>query len=207
MINFPKTTSMASAKLTLSLALTASLFLGCIAPAQASIPTIKVYSTGEAIEKPMIMSRFIEMSSARSVPDVSFTDTNGDEISLKQFHGKVVMVNLWATWCPPCVKEIPQMEQIRQTNLNNNLVVIPISIDEEPELVKPFLAKHGLAEYQTWLDPKKQIDQVMPADIVPATYFFDGSGNLIGFLRGYLDWGDKDVQPYLEKLTAKYAHK
>lgn len=205
MINFRNITL--STKLALGFTLASSLFLSSISATQASIPTTKVYSTGDAIDKPMIMSRFIEMSSARSVPDVSFTDTQGDEISLKQFKGKVVMVNLWATWCAPCIKEIPQMEQIRQTNLNNNLVVVPISIDEEPELVKPFLIKHGLADYQTWLDPNKQIDQVMPADVVPATYFFDGSGNLIGFLRGYLDWGDKEVQPYLEKLTAKYAGK
>ncbi|RTR40405.1 TlpA family protein disulfide reductase [Shewanella canadensis] len=165
----------------------------------------KVYNTGEAINKPMIMSRFIEMQSAREVPDVTFTDTEGGEINLKQYKGKLVMVNLWATWCAPCIKEIPQMENIRQTNIDKDLVVLPISIDEESEKVKPFLARHGLAHYKTWLDPNKDIDQVMPADVVPATYVFDGSGNLIGFLRGYLDWGDEEVQPYLEKLIAKYA--
>jgi len=165
----------------------------------------KVYNTGEPIIKPMIMSRFIEMQSAREVPDVTFIDTEGGEVNLKQYKGKVVMVNLWATWCAPCIKEIPQMENIRQTNIDKDLVVLPISIDEETDKVKPFLARHGLAHYKTWLDPNKDIDQVMPADVVPATYVFDGSGNLIGFLRGYLDWGDEDVQPYLEKLVAKYA--
>lgn len=172
-------------------------------PAEAK--TNKVYNTGEAIDKPMIMSRFIEMQSAREVPDVTFTDTEGGEVNLKQYKGKVVMVNLWATWCAPCIKEIPQMESIRQTNIDKDLVVLPISIDEESEKVKPFLTRHGLAHYKTWLDPNKDIDQVMPADVVPATFVFDGSGNLIGFLRGYLDWGDEDVQPYLEKLIAKYA--
>ncbi|MGS0828166.1 TlpA family protein disulfide reductase [Shewanella sp. 0m-8] len=174
-------------------------------PAQAQVASTKVYNTGEAIEKPLIMSRFIEMQSARSVPEVKFTDTKGDEISLKQFKGKLVLVNLWATWCAPCIKEIPQMENIRQVNKNNDLVVVPISIDEESDKVQAFLERHKLGHYQTWLDPKKSIDQVMPADVVPATYVFDGSGNLVGFLRGYLDWGDKEVQPYLEKLTAKYA--
>ncbi|MGS0728982.1 TlpA family protein disulfide reductase, partial [Shewanella sp. 0m-11] len=171
-------------------------------PAQAQVASTKVYNTGDAIEKPLIMSRFIEMQSARSVPEVKFTDTKGDEISLKQFKGKLVLVNLWATWCAPCIKEIPQMENIRQVNKNNDLVVVPISIDEESDKVQAFLERHKLGHYQTWLDPKKSIDQVMPADVVPATYVFDGSGNLVGFLRGYLDWGDKEVQPYLEKLTA-----
>ncbi|MGS0694984.1 TlpA family protein disulfide reductase [Shewanella sp. 0m-4] len=176
-------------------------------PAQAQVASTKVYNTGDAIEKPLIMSRFIEMQSARSVPEVKFTDTKGDEISLKQFKGKLVLVNLWATWCAPCIKEIPQMENIRQVNKNNDLVVVPISIDEESDKVQAFLERHKLGHYQTWLDPKKSIDQVMPADVVPATYVFDGSGNLVGFLRGYLDWGDKEVQPYLEKLTAKYANR
>jgi len=192
-------------KLATSLLLAASLLVS--GASLAAIPTEKVYSTGDPIDKPMIMSRFIEMSSARAVPDVSFVDAQGDAISLKQFKGKLVMVNLWATWCAPCIKEIPQMEHIRQTNINNNLVVIPISIDEESDQVEPFLARHGLADYKTWLDPKKNIDQIMPADVVPATFFFDGSGNLIGFMRGYLDWSDKEIQPYLEKLIAKYAHR
>lgn len=184
-----------------------SMLLLIASAANASIPTEKVYNTGEQIEKPMIMSRFIEMSSARKVPNVSFKDTHGESIKLKQFKGKLLMVNLWATWCAPCIKEIPQMEHIRRVNADKDLMVLPLSIDEESEQVAPFLQRHGLADYQTWLDPNKSIDRVMPADVVPATYFFDGSGNLIGFLRGYLDWGDKEVQPYLEKLIAKYAHR
>ncbi|WP_394389779.1 TlpA family protein disulfide reductase [Shewanella woodyi] len=178
-----------------------------VMPAQAQVASNKVYNTGKAIEKPLIMSRFIEMSSAREVPDVNFKDTQGGSIQLKEFKGKLVMVNLWATWCAPCIKEIPQMENIRQVNKDNKLVVVPISIDEESDKVQAFLERHNFGHYKTWLDPNKDIDRVMPADVVPATYFFDGSGNLIGFLRGYLDWGDKEVQPYLEKLIAKYAHR
>lgn len=188
------------------LTLLSSILLLCNpAEVQASVSNTKVYATGKPIDKPMIMSRFIEMQSARKVPDVTFSDTQGKQISLKQFEGKLVLVNLWATWCAPCIKEIPQMEQIRQTNLDKDLVVIPLSIDEQSELVKPFLQRHGLAYYQTWLDPHKDIDQVMPADVVPATYVLDGAGNLVGFMRGYIDWEDKDVQPYLEALTEKYA--
>lgn len=185
----------------------AGLSFTLVFPALAALPTDKVYDTGQPIEKPMIMSRFIEMSSARLVPDVSFTDTHGDSINLKQFDGKVVLMSLWATWCAPCINEIPQMEAIKQANINNDLVVLPVSIDEESDKVAAFLARHDLGYYHTWLDPEMNIDNVMPADVVPATYVFDGSGNLIGFLRGYLDWSDKDIQPYLEKLISKYANR
>ncbi|WOT05508.1 TlpA family protein disulfide reductase [Shewanella youngdeokensis] len=183
----------------------AALGLALASPVHAAIPTVKVYSTGDPIEKPMIMSRFIEMSAAREVPDVSFKDSDGGSVNLKQFKGKVVIVSLWATWCAPCLQEIPMFEAIRQRNKDNDLVVLPISINEDSDQVAAFLERHDLGYYKTWLDPQKNIDNVMPADIVPATYVFDGSGNLIGFLRGYLDWSDKDVQPYLEKLIKKYA--
>ena len=143
------------------------VFSSMLMPAQAQVITKKVYDTGKSIEKPLIMSRFIEMQSARAVPDVTFSDTQGGQINLKQFKGKLVLVNLWATWCAPCIKEIPQMENIRQVNKNNDLVVVPISIDEESDKVQAFLERHELGHYKTWLDPKKSIDQVMPADVVP----------------------------------------
>ncbi|MBR9728797.1 TlpA family protein disulfide reductase [Shewanella intestini] len=173
----------------------------------AAIPNHVAYNTGDAILKPMIMSRFVEMSSARKVPNLAFSDTQGNVIHLNQFKGKLVFIHLWATWCAPCIKEIPQIDAIRQQNADKDLVVIPLSIDEESEKVAPFLAKYNLADFKTWLDPNMDIDQIMPANVVPATYILDGSGNLVGFLRGYLDWSDKDIQPYLEKLTAKYAGK
>jgi thiol-disulfide isomerase/thioredoxin len=167
----------------------------------------KVYATGEAIIKPMILSRFIELHNARRVADVDFLDRQLQPVSLKQFRGKLVIVNVWATWCAPCLREIPAMASIQQNNLDKPLVVVPLSIDENVAEVGQFLKKHQFSNYQTWLDPQKNIEQIMPANVVPATYVFDGAGNLIGFVRGYLDWNDEKVQPFLEALTTKYAGK
>ncbi|NKF51918.1 TlpA family protein disulfide reductase [Shewanella sp. WXL01] len=173
---------------------------------QASLPSEKVYDTGENIPKPMIMSRFIEMTKARKVNEVPLTSLDGETVKLSDYRGKLVVMNLWATWCAPCIKEIPMMEKIRQDNINNDLVVMPVSIDEEYDKVAAFLTRHKLDGYPTLIDPQAQIENMVPLNVVPATYVFDGEGNLVGFLRGYLDWGDKEVQPYLEQLTAKYAN-
>ncbi len=173
----------------------------------AAMPSIKVYNTGENIPKPMIMSRFTEMTSARKVEEVPFESLQGEQVKISDYRGKLVLLNLWATWCAPCIKEIPMMEQIRITNQDNDLVVLPLSIDEEYAKVEAFLERHNLSGYPTLVDPKQQINQMLPIDAVPATYVFDGAGNLVGFLRGYLDWSDKEVQPYLEKLTEKYAYR
>ncbi|CAM3917726.1 TlpA family protein disulfide reductase [Shewanella aquimarina] len=175
-------------------------------PSLAVMPSAKVYDTGENLPKPMIMSRFVEMTSARKVDEATFEDLNGHQVKLSDYRGKLVLINLWATWCAPCIKEIPMMDKIRRDNLDKDLVVLPLSIDEAHGEVAAFLARHQLAGYPTLIDPKLQVETMLPANIVPATYAFDGEGNLVGFLRGYLDWGDKAVQPYLEQLTAKYAN-
>lgn len=165
----------------------------------------KLYDTGEAIPKPRVMTGFVEMQHARGVPNVPFLDEAGQTQTLKQHQGKLVLVNLWATWCVPCLREIPQLQQLKQQYQGKNIAIVPISIDEDPKEVRPFLTKHNFKDYQTWFDPTQNIEQIIPANVVPATYFFDAKGNLVGFVRGYLDWGDKDVAPYLDQLIAKYG--
>ncbi|HAY95704.1 MAG TPA: TlpA family protein disulfide reductase, partial [Shewanella sp.] len=65
-----------------------------------------------------------------------------------------------------------------------NIAIIPISIDEESKDVRPFLNQHGFSGYATWLDPEQNIEQIIPANVVPASYIFDAKGNLVGFVRG-----------------------
>ncbi|MCZ4337344.1 TlpA family protein disulfide reductase [Shewanella colwelliana] len=171
----------------------------------ASMPNEKVYATGDSLAKPMIMSRFVEMSYARKVTEVPFQNLQGDTVKLSDYRGKLVLINLWATWCAPCIKEIPMMDKIRRDNQDKNLVVLPLSIDAEYDKVAAFLARHQQPNYPTLIDPQQQVEKMLPADVVPATYVFDGEGNLVGFLRGYLDWSDIAIQGYLEGLTKKYA--
>ncbi|MEL4431353.1 TlpA disulfide reductase family protein [Shewanella mangrovisoli] len=189
-----------TAKLTL---LCAAWLLSCTV--QAHSLQNKLYETGEPIPKPRVMTGFIEMQHARGVPEVPFVDEAGQTHTLKQYQGKLTLVNLWATWCTPCLREIPELQKLQQQYADKNIAIVPISIDEEVTEVRPFLNQHGFSNYSTWLDPDKNIEQIIPANVVPATYAFDAKGNLVGFVRGYLDWTDKDVAPYLDKLIAKYA--
>ncbi|WP_394497011.1 TlpA family protein disulfide reductase [Shewanella sp. ENK2] len=185
------------------LLLTGSLHLNAV----ASPNEAKVYETGEPIAKPMVMSRFVELHNARKIKDIDFKDQQLKTVNLKQHQGKLVMVNLWATWCAPCIKEIPAMQAIKARNKDNDFALVPISIDEDLANIQPFFEKHGFGEYATWIDPDKDIDYIMPADLLPASFFLDGKGNLVGFVRGYIDWTDEGIQPYLDGLIAKYANR
>ena len=167
----------------------------------------KAYATGEAIEKPMQMTSFVELQYAREVSDLSFNDLQGKAHKLSDYHGKLLLLNLWATWCPPCIREIPALQKVKAHNQNSNISVVSLSIDEDPKDISTFLQKHQFEGFSTLIDPNKQIEKIMPANVVPATYVFDGAGNLVGFMRGFLHWDEPSVQPYLDKLSAKYAGK
>ncbi|MBY6185259.1 TlpA family protein disulfide reductase [Marinobacter hydrocarbonoclasticus] len=187
--------------LALGLALTLSL------PAHATSHLEKAYNTGESIQKPMVLSRLIEFTQARSVPELSFNNSAGEPVSLSQYRGQVVLLNLWATWCGPCRKELPEMEGLRQHFAGKGLTVVPLNIDQEGDLpadVQALLAKLELPELNTLYDPEHTISNTVPVNVVPATYLFDGEGHLVGFVRGYLDWEAKGVIPYLEKFIDKY---
>ncbi|MCF1428794.1 MAG: TlpA family protein disulfide reductase [Shewanella sp.] len=167
----------------------------------------KAYHTGEPIPRTMQMTGFVEMQYARTVTDMSFTDLQGKVVKLSDYHGKLLMLNLWATWCPPCLKEIPALQQVKANNAGNQVEIVSLSIDQNPENIPAFLKEHGIKNFGSLTDPTGKIEQIMPANVVPATYVFDGAGNLVGFMRGFLHWDDKGVQPYLDKLIAKYANK
>ncbi|MGL4474217.1 MAG: TlpA family protein disulfide reductase [Shewanella sp.] len=182
--------------------------LACSVSAQAHSLQNKVYQTGEPLAKPMQMTGFTEMSWARGVPDIEMQTLDGQVVKLSEYQGKLVLVNLWATWCPPCLKEIPSIVKLKQDNQDNSKIeIISLSIDEDTSLVPSFLAKHNFANFETLLDPSSQIENIMPANVVPATYMFDGAGNLVGFVRGFMHWDDKSVQPFVEQLITKYADK
>ncbi|MBV7316964.1 TlpA disulfide reductase family protein [Shewanella sp. NIFS-20-20] len=181
--------------------------LACSLSVQAHSLQNKVYQTGEPLAKPMQMTGFTEMSWARGVPDIEMQTVDGNTVNLSDYRGKLVLVNLWATWCPPCIKEIPALIDLKADNQDKQITILSLSIDEDPTLVAPFLDLHGFENFETLLDPTTQIEKIMPANVVPATYMFDGAGNLVGFVRGYMDWDDKTVQPFVDQLITKYADK
>ncbi|USD38163.1 MULTISPECIES: TlpA disulfide reductase family protein [Ferrimonas] len=167
----------------------------------------KVYPTGEPIEKPMIMTKFVEFSNARKPPELIFDDRQGKPVSMNQHRGKVTLINIWASWCGPCIKELPAMRQLEQDYAHKNLKVVPVSIDElSPDEVYEVLANYQLDDIDSLFDMEHSMNGVMPVNVVPATYVLDSNGNLVGFVRGYLDWEDKDVAPYLDQLIDKYTH-
>jgi thiol-disulfide isomerase/thioredoxin len=132
---------------------------------------------------------------------VDFTDLVGQQVNFEQYKGKVVVVNLWATWCPPCVRELPALNRLNQTLDAEHFALLPISIDAEAvTIVQPFLESLGLGRFNSYFDPQQQLRDVFPLDTIPATFILNEQGELVAYVRSYIDWDDKNVMTFLEQF-------
>ena len=115
--------------------------------------------------------------SGKIAPDFTFTDLNGKQHSLSSYRGRNVMVVFWATWCPPCNREIPNLIELRKANSEDNLAIIAIS-NENPDLVKRFVAAKGInytvASIQSGVLPSPFAD----VSSIPTTFFIDQNGKI-----------------------------
>jgi peroxiredoxin len=112
----------------------------------------------------------------RQQADFTLTDLDGKPWSLKSLQGKVVLVNFWATWCPPCRKEMPDLESLHKQFKKKGLVILAIS-DEDASKVKPFIAEKGVS-YTVLLDPGRRVNTLFNVMGIPKTFIYDRNGKL-----------------------------
>ena len=183
----------------------AAVFATSFAVGAQTIFSTNGYSTGEPLEKPMVKP-FVEFSKARQLPALRIFTLEGEKVDLSKYQGKLLILNVWGTWCTPCIREIPQLIDLQKQLTGSNIEIVGVAVDKSVAGIPKFLAKHKMSEFNTWSDPTESMEDVMPLGVVPTNYIIDGAGNLVGYLPGYLPWDDKDVMPFLKKLAQKYAH-
>ncbi|MBW3141669.1 TlpA family protein disulfide reductase [Ferrimonas balearica] len=145
------------------------------------------------------LSRFIHLSKPQDLDSVQLVAPDGQPIQLSDLKGQPVMINLWATWCPPCVRELPSLARFRADFEARGLKVVPIAIDYDPAVVQPFLNQLELPEFRTWYDSVNAMGQIVPTDLVPATYILDEKGRLVAFVRSFVDWDNAAVREVMER--------
>lgn len=179
--------------------------------ASADLPGFhqKVCENGEPLaEKPGVLLDFIELRHARGFSKAKLKDLNGVEHALDGYKGKLVMVDIWATWCEPCIRSLPAIQKLQERYNNDpksDIRIVSISIDKQVSEVQKFLKQHNIKDFTSLIDPHQLVGEDMPLDVVPSVFILDGQGNLVGFVRGYVDWSDNEVHGYLAALAKKYA--
>ena len=122
------------------------------------------------------------------MPDLTLSDESGATLALRSLRGTPVLVNLWATWCAPCVVELPMLDTVAG-EMGDKLRVLTVSQDmTETQKVAPFLAERGGSRLEPWLDPKSDLTFALGAQTLPTTILYDAQGLEIWRYVGGADW-------------------
>ena len=122
-------------------------------------------------------------------PATAFNDADGKATSLKAFAGKPTLVNLWASWCAPCIKELPTLDRLAEAN-NGKLNVVAISqdMDVPHASVVAFLKAHKIANLGSYQDPKMALSGALNAEVLPTSILYDANGHEVWRYVGDQDW-------------------
>ena len=140
-----------------------------------------------------------EASLAGKQADNFSADIAGKTEQLSDFKGKVVVLNFWATWCPPCVNEAPSMVRLQQYIAPRNGLVLGGSIDEDPAAYNQFLKEYGI-NFPTFRDPSKKISLDYGTSIIPETYIIDRHGKIARKVIGEQQWDSPEMLAYFDVL-------
>jgi thiol-disulfide isomerase/thioredoxin len=148
----------------------------------------------------------------RTVPAIQFTDADGRPLTLADFRGRVVLLNIWATWCVPCRKEMPALDRLEGKLGGRDFIVLPLSIDRNGlPAVKPFYQELGLEKLGIYLDPSGRGSRALAIPGVPATILIDREGREAARKMGPAEWDGAEmialIRRYLSSSAAETEQK
>ena len=165
-------------------------------------------SGARAAESPPLGGHFADSFSLSTppapAPEAAMTDGDGNPVTLQDFAGQVVLLNFWATWCAPCVREMPSLDRLQAALGPEGLAVVAVSEDRAGlKAVEPFFLETGLEHLEIYLDPKGKFWREFGVRGLPTTYLIDRQGRLIGAMEGPAEWDEEDavalIRFYLEQ--------
>ena len=134
-------------------------------------------------------------------PAGEFEDPDGEAVSFAVFQGKPLLVNLWATWCAPCVAEMPTLDALAGRT-NGKLQVLTLSQDSDGrDKVEAFFNEHKFKTIESYLDPKMEMMGALKVDTLPTTILYDAQGREVWRVTGREDWGSQRAQGLLVEAS------
>jgi thiol-disulfide isomerase/thioredoxin len=170
-------------------------------PGRETQTALKAASIGE-------VAGFSANADAMPFSNLSFKAPDGTGRSFSDFRGKVILVNLWATWCAPCRKEMPSLDALQKAKGNKDFEVVAVNVDtRDPERPGLFLDEIGVTTLTRYADSSGAFLQDMKkanrAPGLPSTLLFDRQGCELGFILGPADWGGKDALALIDVALGK----
>ncbi len=138
-----------------------------------------------------------------AVPDAAFTDGVGKRHMLSEFRGRYVLLNMWATWCAPCVQELPALQHLQDGTAGSNFAVVPVNVGRSDALdTAKFLMTHGAGKLSVNVDTTLALMRTLHVYGLPVTVLIDPKGREIARAEGPAAWDAPDAIAYFKALAA-----
>lgn len=185
-----------------------------MAGATMVIPAARAMA-GDGVAPPVLFSgagQYTELEPVRTAPDRPIETIDGTVVDFREFRGRVVLVNFWATWCAACVAEMPSLDRLVATQEERNLKVLPISMDRGGRVsVTAFYRRYRLAHLPVVTDPAEHIGHFRAGNLngapfalhaLPITYLIDRRSRIRGYVPGAADWESEAARSLLEFMAS-----
>jgi thiol-disulfide isomerase/thioredoxin len=136
----------------------------------------------------------------RPAPDTEILDADDEPATLAQASGQPLLVNLWASWCAPCVKELPTLDALAAKKGAPKVVIVAQEMAERPS-IEAFLDKHGIANLESWRDTKMALSGALGVQVMPTTIYYDSAGREVWRYVGDLDWSGEEAARLLAEAA------
>ena len=164
--------------------------------AQPAASTAAGTAAGAAAAGPLAAGTVDRSHKGSALPEAQLKDPAGKELNLASLKGKPLLINLWATWCTPCVAELPQLDTIAAEHPELKLLTVNQDMDKLDK-VAPFLKARGVTRLEPWLNPDNSLTFQFGADTLPATILYDSAGREVWRIVGGRDWATPETAALL----------
>lgn len=156
-------------------------------------------------DPPPTLGRF-EAGSGKDAPATPFFVDGESERTLADFKGQALVVNLWATWCAPCVTEMPALDRLSETVSGDGIAVLPLSADREgAPVIQAFFATNGIGHLPVMVDRMGKVARALGVPGLPTTVLYDREGREVGRVVGIAEWDAPDAVAFLRTCLAPAA--
>ncbi len=160
--------------------------------------------SGADLPAPELSHELTRLDTPINAPDFTLENMDGDKLSLSDFHGQVVMLNFWATWCPPCRREIPSMESIYQDFGKDGFVVLAVNEFEDPDHVFAYTGQLSVdPTFPVLFDRDSTVSQLYGVKGLPTTVLIDKQGKMVYRAVGGRDFDHTEVRDIVRSLLAR----
>ena len=165
----------------------------------AAVLATLLLDTANPIKAPEAPANFIIHPVAKPVPEISFTDGANRVLTLKDFMGKTLLLNIWATWCGPCRKEMPTLDRLQARLGSERFQVVALSIDRAgPSAIQKFYAEIGIRHLALYIDATARASSNLGLIGLPGTLLINAQGQEVGRLIGPAEWDSPEMIAFLE---------